>query len=228
VAIKLMEKFDFSAILAASVHDMKNSLGGIRTSLSHLAAACDESHRRDFANLDQQTERMNDCLLHLLILYKIDLHRLAPDIDAHAASDILEEVLARQTGIPELKQLDVHVECAGELCCYCDQRLLCTALAGVLHNARRYANDRILLSAAKQDDFVSFSVEDDGPGFTPAQLKASPDSEWDKAPHSDNTALGTFFVARIAAMHRHKGKTGHISFDNDSRLGGARFTLFLP
>jgi len=223
-----MDKFDFSAILAASVHDMKNSLGGIRTSLSHLAATCDSSQRRDFADLEQQTERMNNCLLQLLILYKIDLHKLAPDIDAHAASDILEEVLARQTGFPELKRLDVQGGCAGELSCYCDERLLCCALEGLLNNAQRYAYDRILLSATKQGDFIAFCVEDDGPGFTPEQLAAGPDRACGKAPYNDNTGLGTFFVSCIAAMHRHKGKTGHISFDNDSRLGGARFTLFLP
>jgi len=223
-----MDKFDFSAVLAASVHDMKNSLGGIRTSLSHLAAACDNSQRQDFAFLEQQTDRMNNCLLQLLILYKIDVHRLAPDIDAHAASDILEEVLARQTGFPEMKRLEVQGECTGEFSCYCDQRLLCSALEGLLNNAQRYAKGRILLSAAQQGDLTTFSIEDDGPGFSPEQLAAGPDRLAENDLGNGNTGLGMFFVSRIAAMHRHKGKTGHISFGNDSRLGGARFTLFLP
>lgn len=223
-----MDRFDFTAVLAASIHDLKNSLGSFRTSLSHLAATCDSKQSRNFAELEYQTGHMNNILMQLLILYKIDIRRFTPGIDAHVANDILEEVLARQGGLPALYRLQLESDCAAELLCYCDDRLLCSALEGLLINAQRYARRRILLSAARHGDFVAFSVEDDGPGFTAEQLQAKTDSFTEPDLANSHTGLGLFFVSCIARMHTHGDKTGHIAFDNASRLGGARFTLFLP
>lgn len=223
-----MDRFDFTAVLAASIHDLKNSLGGFRTSLSHLAATCSSKQRRNFAELEYQTGHMNNILMQLLLLYKIDIRRFTPSIDAHVASEVLEEVLARQTGLPALQRLQLESECTAGLLCYCDDQLLCSALEGLLINAQRYAKHRILLSAAQHGDFVAFSVEDDGPGFTPEQLQSKTDTHTEIDLGNSHTGLGLFFVSCIARIHTHGDKRGHIAFDNGSRFGDARFTLFLP
>jgi hypothetical protein len=43
-----------------------------------------------------------------------------------------------------------------------------------------------------------------------------------------NTGLGLYFVAAIAGFHKNQGKYGYVKIDNLSRMGGARFCLFLP
>jgi hypothetical protein len=43
-----------------------------------------------------------------------------------------------------------------------------------------------------------------------------------------NTGLGLYFVAAIAGFHKNREKTGFVKIDNQSRIGGARFCLYLP
>ena len=45
---------------------------------------------------------------------------------------------------------------------------------------------------------------------------------------SGSTGLGLYFAEQIANIHHSGDKKGYITIDNNSKLGGGRFTLFLP
>jgi len=225
-------KIDFPAILASSVHDIKNSLGAIRALIAELATQHQElAGKNDFIQLEYEANRMNNSLMQLLILYKIDRKRFQISIDEHSTLDILNEIVAQQADLLALNNIQLETACPEDLYCFCDAALICNAIGTILNNAQRYAHKRILLSAYRQDEYVAFSIEDDGEGYPEAFLNMPPRAKNMQIDyHTGSTGLGLYFVAIIAEMHGNGHKKGLILNDNHSSLnvGGARFILFLP
>jgi len=223
-----MLSIGFPAILASSVHDIKNSLTALRALLSQLDNAYQDPKPTEFRQLEFETNRMNNCLMQLLTLYKIDLSQFSLSIDEYSASDLLEDVVAQQSTLLALSNIQLITECHDELFCYCDNALISNALCTLVNNAQRYCQSKVLLSVAQENDYIVFCIEDDGKGYPENLL--SPDykqlSRIDLA--NGNTGLGLFFTETIAQLHIKGDKRGFIMTDNNSQLGGARFKLYLP
>jgi K+-sensing histidine kinase KdpD len=218
----------FPAILASSVHDIKNSLTALRALLGQLENIYQDPKPTEFRQLEFETNRMNNSLMQLLTLYKIDLSQFSLAIDEHSASDILEDIVAQQSTLLALSNIELTTECHDDVFCYCDNALISNALCTLVNNAQRYCMSKILLSVAQEDDYVVFSIEDDGKGY-PANLLSS---DYKQIPQVDlasgNTGLGLFFAETLANLHAQGDKRGFIITDNNSRFGGARFKLYLP
>ncbi|WP_027149056.1 sensor histidine kinase [Methylobacter tundripaludum] len=218
----------FPAILASSVHDIKNSLTALRALLSQLENVYQDPKPTEFRQLEFETNRMNNCLMQLLTLYKIDLSQFSLSIDEHSAADILEDVVAQQSTLLSLSNIQLITECHDELFCYCDNALISNALCTLVNNAQRYCQSKVLLSVVQEDDYIVFCIEDDGKGF-PENLISS---DYKQFPQIDlangNTGLGLFFTETIAQLHIKGDKRGFIMTDNNSQFGGARFKLYLP
>jgi len=223
-----MLSIGFPAILASSVHDIKNSLTALRALLSQLDNAYQDPKPTELRQLEFETNRMNNCLMQLLTLYKIDLSQFSLSIDEYSASDLLEDVVAQQSTLLALSNIQLITECHDELFCYCDNALISNALCTLVNNAQRYCQSKVLLSVAQENDYIVFCIEDDGKGYPENLL--SPDykqlSRIDLA--NGNTGLGLFFTETIAQLHIKGDKRGFIMTDNNSQLGGARFKLYLP
>lgn len=84
------------------------------------------------------------------------------------------------------------------------------------------------MSARQDGDYLRFCIEDNGEGYPVHLLDADLDSpdkfDW----VTGNTGLGLYFVAAVAGLHKNKGRKGFVRIDNDSELGGACFSLYLP
>jgi len=222
------DSIDFPAILASSVHDIKNSLTAVRELIMQLAAKQQCSKNEDFIQLEFETNRMNNSLIQLLELYKIDSAKFNLDIDEYSVFEILQEIKAQQAPLLQLNKINLTVECPEDLYCYCDFNHICNALVSILNNAQRYSKSQIRLSAYK-DEYIVFCLEDDGAGF-PEQLLLKDYSKGDASANvlTGSTGLGLHFVSTIAALHTSKKHKGFIKTDNESCFGGARFRLFLP
>lgn len=218
----------FPAILASSVHDIKNSLTALRALLSQLEAAYPNEKPPEFRQLEFETNRMNNSLMQLLTLYKIDISQFSPAIDEYSVLDIIEDVVAQQSSLLSLSHIELLTECDEELFCYCDNMLIGSALCTLVNNAQRYCRSKVLLSAAEEDEYIVFCIEDDGRGF-PENLISSLDQQLPQLDMATgNTGLGLFFTDTIARLHVKGDKRGFIVTDNSSRFGGARFKLYLP
>lgn len=218
----------FPALLASSVHDIKNSLGALRTLLAQLEAICPEPQPSEFKQLNFEANRMNNSLMQLLTLYKIDVAQFSPTIDEHRAGDILEDVVAQQSTLLALSNIQLLTQCDDELLCYCDSILIGNALCTLVNNAQRYCLSKVLLSAEQEGAYVVFCIEDDGIGF-PENLLSPDDQQISQIDLSTgNTGLGLFFTKIIAQLHAQGDKRGFITTDNRSQFGGARFKLYLP
>ena len=218
----------FPAILASSVHDIKNSLTALRALLSQLETVYQDPKPTEFRQLEFETNRMNNCLMQLLTLYKIDLSQFGLSIDEHSAADILEDVVAQQSTLLSLSNIQLITECHDELFCYCDNALISNALCTLVNNAQRYCQSKVLLSVVQEDDYIVFCIEDDGKGYPESLIS----SDYKQLPQIDlangNTGLGLFFTETIAQLHIKGDKRGFIMTDNNSQFGGARFKLYLP
>jgi len=212
---------DFSAILASSIHDMKNSLGIICDLISQLKKTNTEN--KNIIQLEFEANRMNNSLVQLLSLYKIETEKFSLEIDQHSVKDMLHDVRAHQASLFSLTPIELEIECDDALLCYCDFNLVCNAINSVLNNAHRYSQKKIILSAGKHEDYIYFRIEDDGAGF-PDKLISSSQLDF----KTSNTGLGLYFVSTIANLHINGTKSGYMTTSNDSRLGGASFTLYLP
>ncbi|MET0044445.1 MAG: sensor histidine kinase, partial [Candidatus Thiodiazotropha sp. 6PLUC3] len=63
---------NFSDILASLIHDMKNSLGMVINTLDELAEEEKNHENPKFLTLQHESKRLNNNLIALLSLYKID------------------------------------------------------------------------------------------------------------------------------------------------------------
>ncbi len=223
-----MLPIDFSALLASSIHDIKNSLGALRALLTQLEKIYIDPKPDELKHLNFEANRMNNILMQLLILYKIDLSQFSPTIDEHEVGEILEDVSAQQSTLLSLGNIKLITQCDNDLHCYCDSTLIGNALCTLVNNAQRYCLTKVLLSVAKEGDYVVFCIEDDGKGY-PENLLTS---DYKQLPLIDlatgNTGLGLFFTDTIAQLHVQGDKRGFITTDNNSQFGGARFRLYLP
>jgi K+-sensing histidine kinase KdpD len=202
------------------------------TSLRALLSQLENTHKgikhKEFRQLEFETNRMNNSLMQLLTLYKIDLSQFNLAIDEYSAADILEDVVAQQSTLLSLGNTQLITECQGDLFCYCDNTLISNALCTLVNNAQRYCSSKVLLSAAREDDYIVFCIEDDGKGY-PENLITSDDKQLPQIdPANGNTGLGLFFTDTIAQLHIQGENRGFITTDNNSQFGGARFKLYLP
>ena len=204
------------------------TLGIIQDLVSQLAKDRRHSDNPQFGQLEFESNRMNNILMQLLVLYKIDHARFSLNIDEYPAEDILNEAVAQQEVLLALNSIAIEVKCEADLYCYCDFNIITSALGTILNNAQRYARQKILFSAKQQGHFLILSIEDDGEGYPETFFQRQDNILSQVDFNTGSTGLGLFFAQTIAAMHSSENEQGSITIDNNSVLGGARFRLFLP
>lgn len=218
----------FPVILGSTVHDIKNSLGTLLGLIQQMSLKQPANQTDEIRQLEFEANRINHSLMQLLVMYKIDGNMFSLIEDEYAALDLIQEAAAQQERLSQLQNVEVRIECSDDLLCYCDYQQISNALGTILNNAQRYTRHAVLISASAADGYLRFCIEDDGQGYPPHLLNADLSNPADLDWVSGNTGLGLYFVAAIAGFHKNRDKTGFVEIDNRSRLGGARFSLYLP
>lgn len=225
---KTTDLINFPAILAFSVHEMKNSLSTISELIRHFKIQEQFDAKKELGQLEFEANRVNNNLMQLLVLYKIDEAKFSPDVDECLVLDILNEVVAQQTSLFAINGLELKIDCPDDLMCYCDSNLISNAISTVVNNSQRYARKQVLLSASEQNGYVGIHVEDDGAGYPEHFLNPEALNNTKVNLNTGSTGLGLFFVSTIAKMHANGDKKGYIELKNHCPLGGAKFSLMLP
>lgn len=225
-------KADFSLVLASSVHDMKNSLGMLLSSLESVmqnTPAQDDDQSKRFATLQYEASRINTELIQLLAIYRMDNDRLPVQVDEHYLIDILEEQVARNDMLFQTRELSVEIDCDEDLLWYFDGELVGGVVHNILVNGARYSRAKMLLKARLEDDELIITVADDGGGY-PKFMLGSPEQSFAKSVSfsEGNTHLGLYFAQETASLHARNGRKGHIELSNGGPLGGGVFNIHLP
>lgn len=221
---------DFAMILASSVHDMKNSLTMLLHSLEELTEELPGELKQSgkVATLQYEAERVNNDLIQLLGIYRLQQETLSVNIDEHFLRDFLEEQSARYEQLLNSRGIGVEIDCDEELAGYFDQVLVAGIINNVVTNAVRYARQRIRLAARQEDSELVIEVADDGTGYPASMLTQPVQADSGVDFDTGSTHLGLYFASRVAALHRQGEQLGRIHLENGGASGGGTFQLRLP
>jgi len=87
-------EFDYSVLLASSIHEVKNSLNMLLNSIDQVVTTCNEDTCPAYKIISQiqyESKRVNDDLVELLAIYRIRNNQYAANIDEYSVSDFLNE-----------------------------------------------------------------------------------------------------------------------------------------
>ncbi|MFZ2266653.1 MAG: ATP-binding protein [Azonexus sp.] len=201
---------NFVDLAALTIHDVKNRL-------AILGSRAEERGDRETM---REAHEAAATLTRLLALYKAENDGLGIEIEARAPEDLLNELAAeirQQDKLP----IDVDLSTAPTLGFY-DENLVKMVLLDALYNALRHARQQITLRATQDNDWLSFEVRDDGPGYPPAMLGKDAAMA---AISREGTGLGLHLAGKIAALHCNGEVQGEVRLANEN---GAVFSLRLP
>ncbi|WP_260295442.1 sensor histidine kinase [Sedimenticola hydrogenitrophicus] len=220
----------FYDVLASLIHDMKNSLSMVIHTLDEITADSLSGYDRParITALQNEAKRLNNNLIELLTLYNIENERISPAIEDVDVANFLAEVMAENRSSAEANQISLTVECDPDLFGYFDENLIRNVLNNLVGNGIRYTRDRLLITAAQEEGYLVFRVEDNGSGYPDRMLTAhSPEGGYGDLAEG-RTKLGLYFATMIAEMHRNGEQQGFIRLENGHGLGGGCFSIWLP
>jgi K+-sensing histidine kinase KdpD len=225
-------QIDFSSVLAATVHDMKNSLCMLIQSIDRLS----EQESRDknpekvkeLTKVHYEASRLNTNLLQMLSLYRAEKNQLPMIIEEHYVEDIIEELVEKNQFYADSKAINIDADIESDLMWFVDANLIGNLLNDVFVNALRYTKDSIKITAYIKDDHLEIAILDNGNGYPEHMLQTSDLTMQEMDLDNNRTGLGLFFARLIANAHTNKDDTGYIKLANDCEIGGSVFTLVLP
>lgn len=225
------QPLDFSLAFGSAVHDVKNSVGLLLHSLDEFMAANPPQNEEDNQRvvvLNYEASRINNDMMQLLSIYRLENQRLFVSIDEAIVHDFIEDELLSHGTLLKIKNMSVDVDCDPELNWYFDSMLLKSVFNNVLVNTIRYTKDRLRVVAELVDGYLRISIEDNGRGYPDALCK-DPGGYLTRINfNTGSTGLGLYFAAKVAELHRNEEREGFIEVDNKASIGGGAFRIYLP
>ncbi len=218
----------FSDILASIIHDMKNSLSMVINTAEALSqeAAYREDNR--LSTLQHESKRLNNNLIALLSLYKLENNRLFANIEEVGVADFLQEVVIDNRILAGAKGIALDYECDEMLAGYFDEWLIHGVLNNLIGNGLRYTESCILIRAETAGDQLVMRIEDDGAGFPQAMIDAQAAFNRNESLSEGQTQLGIYFAAMVARAHHNGDRKGYLELSNGERLKGGCASIWLP
>jgi two-component system, OmpR family, sensor kinase len=214
--------------IANASHELRTPLFSLGGHLELLVEEdLDDATRREFlSRMREQVDRLTKLAGELLDLSRLDAGRLRVDRDpvdlAQVTELLVEEFdsLAQGTG-HELARDGVDGSATG----LGDQQRILQVGRALIENALRHtpAGTHVLVSASRNGDRVSLSVEDDGPGISPTAAVQVFERFYrgDTGGRASGSGLGLAIARELAeAMH------GDIELSSEP--GRTVFTFWLP
>ncbi|MGD8909126.1 MAG: HAMP domain-containing sensor histidine kinase [Chromatiales bacterium] len=218
----------FSDILASTIHDMKNSLSMVINTLDELLAEKEHKDDKRLSTLQHESKRLNNNLIALLSLYKIENERLSANVEEINVADFLEEVVIDNQTLATARGISLEYTCDDMLVGYFDEWLIRGVLNNLIGNGLRYTSSRILIRAETVDDFLVLRTEDDGSGFPQSMIDAQASFNRNETLSEGQTQLGIYFAAMVAKAHKNGDKMGYIELSNGEQLTGGCSSVWLP
>lgn len=218
----------FSTILASTVHDMKNSLGMMLDALDSILLKHAESKKDpQYGIVQYESSRVNNSLMQLLALYKIENNQLPFNPSYHNVYDFIEEQIMVHAPLLTAKNFKYSLNIDEDIDAAFDEALLSMVVSNIIGNAIRYTHSEISISASFKQ-YLEIQICDDGPGYPAPMLEMMGNYIQGIDQSTGSTGLGLFFAQKVADIHSHGGKSGCINLANGGPLGGGVFTISIP
>ncbi|PAJ73943.1 ATP-binding protein [Pseudoalteromonas sp. NBT06-2] len=223
-------KIDFSIVLGASMHDMKNSLCMLLQSIDLINEKIDHDKqtRAELAQIHYEIARVNSNLLQLLALYKNNNKNLPLNVEEYYIDEMIDELWAKNEMYIDNKQITCTCEVEDDLTWFFDLDLVSNLLNDILVNALRYTHSKIIITAKIVDSILEINIYDDGNGYPQSMINSPTDQMNSTKLVNSRTGLGLYFATLIANAHTTNDLQGSIELNNGGLLGGSIFTLKIP
>ena len=226
-----LARLDITTFLVASIHDMKNSVSVMNALLEravgqkdlHTCPACDQ-----IGEVFYEVQRINDNLIQLVALYKIDQQFYPFDAQEHDLTEFIEEVVGRVGALAHHRGVSIQSTCPAGLRWYFDRELIFGTVVQALHNGLRYTRTRVRLAVREVDGLLEFRLEDDGDGYPAAMIGGEVTPKQGIRFATGSTGLGLYFSSVVVQLHRNRDRVGAIRLENGGDLGGGVFIMSLP
>lgn len=216
-----------SALLASLGHDLRTPLTALAAASENLRQSWgDEGQRREQLDIiSTEVTRLSRLFQNIVEMARIETGGIDAEREWVHPADIVEAAvtLVQQSLREHALDLDVETERAVQI----DPKLTSAALAHVLENAGRYApaGTAITVTARVDDDGLTMSVRDRGPGIAPQDVPHLFDRFYrgaDARRQAFGTGMGLAIARGLLAA-----QGGRVWAEN-APDGGARFTLAVP
>ncbi len=211
-------------------HELRTPVARLRFGLEMAEQAQDAGARGKYLEgMDRDIDDLDRLVDEMLVYSRLEqgaplLHMQPVDLAA-----LVEQVIRELAPLrPEVSVLlgDCRLAADGNCRVEAEPHYLRRALSNLVSNAMRYAEARVQVSFAIDDERACLQVEDDGPGVPEADRDRvfEPFLRLDdsRTRASGGHGLGLSIVRRILYWHGGRVQLG------DSPLGGARFSLVWP
>jgi signal transduction histidine kinase len=209
----------------ATVERARNHVGNLahalRTRLAVLRNALDSPAGADLSLAQHELAAAEHLVQHHLARARASALTGAAGSNADVAA-VAEEIAQALRQLCAERGPSVTVSAKPGLAVACERQDLAEMLGNLMENACKWAEQRVVVTAARQAALVAIMVADDGPGLAEAQLAAARTrgARLDEA--TPGSGLGLAIVADLAALYR-----GSLELQR-SELGGLAARLTLP
>lgn len=173
---KMWDLLQERKLLNASVsHDLRTPITVIKGYLDYLAKASDrgklteESLKLTVQNMVQSAERLEryvDCIKDIHRMEEIEVKKMTISI-----SELTVSIERDFSFLAEQRNRSFQLCNLAETACICtDRSLLFKILENLLDNAFRFSKEKITLTITESSGYISFMMQDDGKGFSDAEL----------------------------------------------------------
>ena len=228
----MVDKIEFSTLIASTVHDMKNILMVMDQTYDNLVAQLpiELQQSAEAQLISQESQRLNAMLVQLLGMYKFEHGQLPLQGNYYPVDELFEELQNRYARLLQSRAVTLRIELDHpDLEGFFDRSLIATVLDNAICNALKYCRGKIVLHATAVEGFIVLCVCDDGPGY-PAEMlgciRQREASSINRA--SGSTGLGLYFAASIVAMHDQPDRQARLELCNGEVLTGACMRIILP
>lgn len=183
------------ALTASISHDLRTPITVVNGYLDYLEKSMErkmlteellQTTIKNMAGAMSRLERYVDCVKNIQKMEEIEIRKEQYNLKEIIA-DITREfsVLAAQYG----RKLIIH-DLSQDAFIETDKDMLSKILENIFDNALRFSTDKIVLSIDEKKDYICFSIQDDGVGFTAEELNSATSFFYSSPTNGGNFGIG--------------------------------------
>lgn len=183
------------ALTASISHDLRTPITVVNGYLDYLEKSMErkmltkellQTTIKNMAGAMSRLERYVDCVKDIQKMEEIEIRKEQYNLKEIIA-DITREfsILAAQYG----RKLIIH-DLSQDAFIETDKDMLSKILENIFHNALRFSTDKIVLSIDEKKDYICFSIQDDGVGFTAEELNSATSFFYSSPTNGGNFGIG--------------------------------------
>lgn len=213
-------------LTADAAHELRNPLTALRLQAQVARRSKDRAETNTALDeLIAATDRAARMVDSILTLARLDARTaFAAGKDRILVGHLVQLVIREFTPLAELRGVSIAMT-SNESVVLGDEDAIAIALRNLFNNSLRFARTRVTVEVASDDDWVTITVRDDGPGFSEDSTKRAFHRFFrglEEGHASDGAGLGLALVLRIVQLH---AGLVHIVLGID---GGAGVAMQIP